>query len=133
MGCEEQLSLIYGPVSGRSFGSASFTNEGSTGWQQGPLCESVPVIADTTYVASYFTPSGLYATDSGNFKSGSVDAPPLPALGNGVDGQNGVYSYGSSRLFPTSSFGAGNYWVDAIYLPTTTYTIAGTRTNRSRW
>jgi hypothetical protein len=52
----------------------------------------------------------------------------LHALATGVDGQNGVYGYGSSALFPTSSFNAANYWIDAVYLPTTTYTIAGTLT-----
>jgi hypothetical protein len=113
---------------GSILGSASFTNEGSTGWQQVLFANPVPVVANTTYVAAYFTPSGHYAADSGFFTSSGVDAPPLHALANGVDGQNGVYGYGTSRLFPTASFNAGNYWVDAIYLPTTTYTIAGTIT-----
>jgi hypothetical protein len=88
----------------------------------------VPLVANTTYVASYFTPSGHYAANGGFFTSGGADAPPLHALANGVDGPNGVYGYGTSRLFPTSSFNGGNYWVDAIYLPTTTYTITGTLT-----
>jgi hypothetical protein len=113
---------------GSVLGSASFASESSTGWQQVLFATPVPVVANTTYVAAYFTPSGHYAADSGFFTSTGVDAPPLHALANGVDGQNGVYGYGASSLFPTSSFNAGNYWVDAIYLPATTYTIAGTLT-----
>ena len=46
------------------------------------------------------------------FQDHGVDAPPLHALQNGVDGPNGVYVYGSGGVFPTASYLAGNYWVD---------------------
>ena len=35
-----------------------------------------------------------------------------------ADGPNGVYRYGGG--FPTSSYNAGNYWVDVIYTPANT-------------
>ena len=110
---------------GTNLGTASFAGETATGWQQVLFAHPVPVTKNTTYVASYFTTAGHYAADSGYFTSSGVDSGPLHALANGVDGQNGVYDYGSSTLFPTSSFNAANYWIDAVYLPTTTYTIAG--------
>ena len=30
---------------------------------------------------------------------------------------NGVYTYGTGNLFPTSTFGAANYWVDVLFSP----------------
>ncbi len=104
--------------------SATFVGESNSGWQQVFFATPVPVAANTTYVASYFAPSGHYSGDSGFFSSAPVDAPPLHALANGTDGTNGVYSYGASSLFPTSSLNAANYWVDAIYEPA--FPVSGT-------
>ena len=38
-------------------------------------------------------------------------APTAPA------GSNGVYAYGNANLFPASSLGATNYWVDVMFSP----------------
>ena len=54
-----------------------------------------------------------------------VDRPPLHALINGVSGTDGIYTYGASGGFPTSSFNATNYWVDVLYAAQP-YTISGT-------
>jgi Domain of unknown function (DUF4082)/Bacterial Ig domain len=109
---------------GTLLATATFTNEGSSGWQQVFFNSPVPIAANTTYVASYFAPNGDYSGDSAAFINSGVDTPPLHALGNGVDGLNGVFSYGSSSSFPSSSFNAANYWVDVIYSPA--FTITGT-------
>jgi hypothetical protein len=111
---------------GSKLGTANFASETTSGWQQVLFAHPVPVTKNTTYVASYFTTTGHYSADSAYFTSSGVDAGPLHALANGIDGQNGVYGYGTSTLFPATSFNAANYWIDAVYLPTTTYTIAGT-------
>ena len=42
--------------------------------------------------------------------------PPLQALTDGEAGGNGLYRYGASG-FPTSTFTASNYWVDAVFTP----------------
>jgi hypothetical protein len=39
---------------------------------------------------------------------------PLTALASG-----GVYAYGSASTFPTNTFNASNYWVDAVYSQST--------------
>ena len=75
----------------------------------------VAIDADTTYVASYHTESGFYAQDVGYF-NGDVRNSPLTALGEGIDGNNGVFGYGASR-FPDESFNGSNYWVDVVFLP----------------
>ena len=111
--------------SGILLGTASFSNEGSSGWQQVIFAKPIPVIANNTYVASYFAPAGHYSADSGFFTASGLDSPPLHALADGIDGQNGVYTYSATSAFPSVSFNAANYWVDVIYTPTSTYSIAG--------
>ncbi len=111
---------------GTPLGSASFSNESASGWQQMLFAKPIPVVANTTYVASYLTQMGHYSADAGFFTSNGVDTPPLHALANGIDGTNGIYTYGTTSTFPLTSFNAANYWVDVVYLPTTTYSISGT-------
>jgi hypothetical protein len=92
--------------------TAVFTGESISGWQQVNFTTPVAVSSGTTYVASYYTPTGHYSADDGYFTAG-IDAPPLHALANGIDGPNGVYTYGNSA-FPSSTFNAANYWVDVV-------------------
>jgi hypothetical protein len=101
--------------SGTLLASAKFTRETSSGWQQVNFSTPVAIKANTTYVASYRAPYGHYAGDSGYFTNAGVDRGPLHALQNGVDGSNGVYTYSTGTVFPTSSWQAANYWVDVVF------------------
>ena len=101
--------------SGQLLASATFTNETASGWQAALFSSPVAITAGTTYVASYFDPNGHYSTTSAAFGS-PFDNPPLHAIANGSDA-NGVYNYGASSAFPTSSFNASNYWVDVLFQP----------------
>lgn len=103
---------------GTLLASATFTGESGSGWQQVTFSSPVAVTAGVTYVASYFAPAGHYAFDAGTFSVAGVDNPPLHALANGIDGSNGVYSFGSASSFPVSSYNASNYWVDVVFTPT---------------
>ncbi|HWI05944.1 MAG TPA: DUF4082 domain-containing protein, partial [Solirubrobacteraceae bacterium] len=98
---------------GQLLASATFTNETASGWQQVNLPNPVPVVADTTYITSYYSPNGYYARDGGYFAS-AASRPPMVGLADGTDGGNGVYRYGASG-FPTNTFNATNYWVDATF------------------
>ena len=73
------------------------------------------VTAGTTYVASYYAPSGHYSVNESYFASAATTNGPLTALANGTDGANGVYRYGSSSVFPNSSYLSTNYWVDVVF------------------
>jgi hypothetical protein len=100
---------------GALLGQVTFAGESSTGWQQMNFATPVAVVPGTTYVVSYYAPKGRYAANAGYFSTAGVDNGVIHALANGVDGPNGVYRYGAGGGFPTSTFNAGNYWVDIAF------------------
>ena len=51
---------------------------------------------------------------------------PLTALAGG-----GVYAYGSSNTFPTSTYNNDNYWVDVVYSQSSGATVPGAPTGVS--
>jgi len=101
--------------SGTLLGSVNFTNETASGWQQALFQTPIQITANTIYVVSYFAPQGNYGADGGYFASSGVDNAPLHALSNAAAGGNGVYQYTPTGGFPTSTFGATNYWVDVVF------------------
>ncbi|WP_433240078.1 DUF4082 domain-containing protein [Streptosporangium sp. CA-135522] len=101
---------------GQQLASATFTGESASGWQQVNFSTPVTIDADTTYVASYFTPTGNYSMNRPYFGSQYANGP-LIALANGAEGGNGVYRYAGTNAFPNSTFQATNYWVDVVFTP----------------
>ncbi|MEO8062817.1 MAG: DUF4082 domain-containing protein [Pseudomonadota bacterium] len=100
---------------GTLLAQATFGSETATGWQEVLFSSPVAIDANTTYVASYFAPNGGYSVNANFFASTGVDNGVLHALSDPAAGGNGVYTYGASGGFPTSSFGATNYWVDLVF------------------
>lgn len=96
--------------SGQKLATATFANETASGWQQVNFSTPVAISANTTYVASYHVNTGHYSFNSGYFAGRTVTNPPLTALADG-----GVYSYGSSVVFPNQTYQSGNYWVDVVF------------------
>ena len=86
--------------------TSNSSNETASGWQAVSLANPVPITANTTYIASYHT-NGSYSAD-GNYFATAVTHGPLTAPASG----NGVYAYGSTATFPSSTYNATNYWVD---------------------
>ncbi|WP_216846818.1 DUF4082 domain-containing protein, partial [Geobacter sp. SVR] len=101
---------------GTRLATATFSGESASGWQQVSFTTPVAISANTTYVASYYSPTGYFAVDFSYFLSGGMDNAPLHALANGVDGGNGVYRYGASG-FPNQTYSGNNYWVDVVFNP----------------
>ncbi len=116
--------------SGTRLATATFTGETGTGWQTVTFASPVEVLANTTYVASYYAPVGRYAVDNSYFTSAVVRSP-LTALANGTEGANAVYRYGNGGGFPTSSYQSSNYWVDIVFTTSAADTIAPTVVSRS--
>ena len=103
-------------TTGTRLATVTFTGETATGWQEATLAQPVAVTAGTTYIASYHAPQGRYAANGGYFASGGTGTAPVRALGNGVEGGNGIYRYGASA-YPNQSFNSTNYWVDVVFVP----------------
>ncbi|MGC5020488.1 DUF4082 domain-containing protein [Micromonospora sp. DT47] len=93
--------------------AGTFTGETETGWQKLLFSTAVPVVAGTTYVASYTAPAGRYAADPWAFVYADHLAPPLKAPRDHEAGGNGVY--GSPGQFPVRSYKATNYYVDVLF------------------
>lgn len=102
--------------------SATFTNVNPGSWQEVLFTNSVRIVADSIYVASYHTASGQYSGTAGGLTNATTNGS-LTALGSISAGGNGLYSYGASGSFPaTVSSNAANYWVDVIFAPDSSYT-----------
>jgi N,N-dimethylformamidase beta subunit-like, C-terminal/Domain of unknown function (DUF4082)/Bacterial Ig-like domain/Bacterial Ig domain len=97
--------------SGTLLATGTFSSESTAGWQELDFPTPVPVTGGTTYVASYHTNAGHYAVTPGGLGT-AVTSGPLTAQANG-----GVYAYGSTSTFPSSTFNGSNYWVDVVYQP----------------
>ncbi len=99
---------------GALLATVTFTGETASGWQQSNFSSPVTLTIGATYVVSYHTSTGFYSAD-GNYFANAVTNGPLTALSSAPSGGNGVYAYGSSSVFPTSSYNSGNYWVDVAF------------------
>ena len=100
---------------GSLLGSAVFTSETASGWQQVLFPAPVAIASNTVYVASYHANNGHYSADQLYFSGKGQNNPPLQALATGVSGANGVYAYGANRAFPNQTWNAANYWVDVVF------------------
>jgi Domain of unknown function (DUF4082)/Fibronectin type III domain/Bacterial Ig domain len=114
-------------ANGKLLASATFSNETVSGWQQVSFSAPVAVLPNTTYVAAYLAPKGHYSLTSPAFTTSGVDNPPLHAVAASTS-PNGVYTYTGTGAFPSSTFNASNYWVDATFTP---YPAPGAVTNVS--
>ncbi len=99
---------------GTRIATLTFTNETASGWQTAYFSSPVTLTPGQTYTASYHTNTGHYSTTANYFTS-NVTSGPLTASASG----NGVYRYGSSSLYPTSTVDETNYWVDVMFNPST--------------
>jgi hypothetical protein len=124
---------------------ATFSSETASGWQTVEFSTPVVILANTTYIASYFSPLGNYKGTVNYFTTAVVNSP-LTGLADGTDGPNGVYKYTAAEAMPVNGGAATNYWVDAIFstsanpvlanagpnqtiiLPVTTVTLDGSAT-----
>ena len=87
-------------------------DETDSGWQTARFDAPVEVAAGTTYVVSYYSPTGRFSY-TGAFFSEPWTAGPLTAPA----GPNGRYRYGSGGGFPTGSWNSTNYFVDVVFRP----------------
>jgi hypothetical protein len=108
---------------GSRLGQVTFTGESATGWQTATFATPISVTAGTTYVVSYFAPSGHYSDDVGALLNGA-DNGALHAIANSTSA-NGVYAYGSTSTFPSNAYNATSYGVDVLYALPVPGTVTG--------
>ena len=94
--------------SGQKLASVTFSNETASGWQTAQFASPVALVAGQSYVVSYHVPrAGRY---------GATEFSAAAPVGAGVTAKSaGVYSYGTTVTFPTSTWNASQYWVDVEY------------------
>ena len=108
--------------------TATFTDESDSGWQQVNFSSPVAIQANTTYVASYYSPNGTFAIDGAYFATSETVNGELRALSSPESGGNGIFVEGTSG-FPTVTVNSANYWVDVVFsnvLGTTSPTVVST-------
>ena len=111
-----------GPVTGslwdaagnRLAGPASFTGTATHSWQDATFSSPVTLTPGQTYIASYFAPNADYAFEWDRFTSSSYTVGPITAQQSVVGDGNGVFTYGGTSAFPTSTFRDTNYWVTPL-------------------
>ncbi len=100
---------------GQLLGTGTFSNETASGWQTLTFASPVAISANTTYIASYHTNSGVAAVGF-ELQNSGVNNPPLHALQTGVDGYDGVYIFGAGGVFPSQGTSGYNFWVDVVFV-----------------
>jgi hypothetical protein len=88
----------------------------ASGWQQATFASPVTIAANTTYIVSYYTNIG-HSSLNNNYFGSAVVTGPLTVHAIGAAGGNGVHRYGTSSGFPTQTYRAMYYWVDAVFQP----------------
>ena len=95
---------------------AGFTESNDAGWRTVRLPMPVQLDAGSTYVVSYHAPKGRYPSIGQDLTSERTqNGFVLPAGA-------GVYAYGDTSRFPTSTWQGSNYLVDIVYDPSGTST-----------
>jgi hypothetical protein len=85
------------------------------GWQVATFASPIPIKANTTYVAAYYSAIGRGAWDAYGMTNGKTNGP-LTAPADSAVGGNGVYHY--NNTFPNNSGEASNFYVDVLFTPT---------------
>ena len=106
-------------LGGSLLGTATLTGTPTAGWTEVTLAAPVAIMANTVYIASYFSPTGYYSSTQNGYLT-EIDNGPLTGIANSdPNGPNGLYIYGNSPLTPNLDFSASNYWVDVKFSPAT--------------
>ena len=109
------IASLY-TANGKLRGSVTLAQESGPvpGWQTAIFPEPIPIAANTTYIASYYAPTGQYAYQHYGLRTGATNGP-LNIPPSYTVGGNGVYTY--ALAFPTLSYEASNYYVDVLFMP----------------
>jgi hypothetical protein len=110
------IAKLYS-AGGTLLGSVNLARESGPvpGWQVANFASPIPISANTTYIAAYYSPVGRGAWDEWGMNNGVTNGP-LTAPASSAAGGNGVYKY--KNAFPSNSNDASNFYVDVLFTPT---------------
>jgi hypothetical protein len=110
---------------GTLLGTSSGAAVTSAGWETVTFSAPIAIVANTTYIASYFAADGYFAYTPNGLASEIANGSHLKAvadcnMGAACDaddssGGNGVYMYSATTLFPNQSYNASNYFADVVF------------------
>ncbi len=130
---------LFANGGGAPLAQASATDgTGLGGWRTISFLTPVAITGGTTYVAAVYMDNTFY--DWSIIGTTFATAPVVNGVLSGLQSNppsgnaNGVYSYGTTLTFPSSSFTLGtNYWVDPVFAATpynlNTLTLNGSSLN----
>jgi hypothetical protein len=84
-------------------------------WEIANFASPIPISANTTYVAAYYSDVGGAAWEPDGLSNGATNGP-LTAPASSVVGGNGVQIY--ANAFPSGTFEDSNWYVDVAFVPT---------------
>jgi hypothetical protein len=91
---------------------ANYTSNHTSGWKEINFATPVPINANTTYIASYFSPSPNYYAYTGGGLSTPIVNAPLTALGS-------AYKQSETNIPITTGYpitnSTANYWIDVVF------------------
>ncbi len=94
--------------------TATYTSDNTAGWKQINFTTPVPITANTSYIASYFSPSPNYYAYTANGLASPVVSGPLTAEASSYQQPGPGYPGTSS---------SANYWVDVVFNGTTSTSV----------
>ncbi|GAA4186997.1 hypothetical protein GCM10022252_19780 [Streptosporangium oxazolinicum] len=110
---------------GSILASATLSTEQPVGWMWANFAAPVPIEANTTYVATHHSTTGIFSVTLDYFATTAHTNGPLTALATGTDGGNGVYSYNAAHIFPTLTSRAACYWITPVFETSADGTVNG--------
>jgi Domain of unknown function (DUF4082) len=107
---------------GTLLGSVTLAHESGPvpGWQVANFASPIPINANTTFIAAYYSAVGHGAWDEWGLSNGATNGP-LTAPASSAAGGNGVYHY--NNTFPSNTYDSSNYYVDVLFTPTARYLV----------
>ena len=102
-------------IAGSLLASKVANNETDSGWQSVLFDAAIPIAANTTYIAAYYSSLGNYISTVHGLKT-AITNGPLTALADSTDGINGIFKYTNTPDLPDSGYLSSNYWVDIIFV-----------------
>ena len=104
-------------ATGTVLGSVTMSQESGPvpGWQVATFAAPISISSNTTYVAAYYVPSGLYMRVPYGLKAGAASGPLTAPASEAVAG-NGVVHY-SGLGFPTQTWESANFLADVLFTP----------------